>query len=78
MKAHRRLRRRTVEIAMARVIAASAQLTTMDASLTAQGYVCAGGRLYPCKDGSYSARVVWRHRAIGMTFTGSVQGLRLR
>ncbi|RTL99761.1 hypothetical protein EJV44_04580 [Ancylobacter aquaticus] len=74
----RRATRRANEISIDQVIAASRQLTQMDESLKAQGYTCASGRLYPCRDGSYTARVVWRNRSAGMTFAGSVQGLVLR
>ncbi|QIB34767.1 hypothetical protein [Ancylobacter pratisalsi] len=76
MKAHRK-RRRERTISLDEVITASRQLALMDASLSVQGYARASGRLYPCRDGTYTARVVWRHRAAGLSIAGTAQGLRL-
>lgn len=78
MKFRRKQDRRRAAVSLDVVLAASGALAAMDASLRAQGYAVASGRLYPCRDGSYTARVVWRHRAGGLTMAGSAQGLVLR
>ena len=81
MKATRRKptpRRAAATIALADVLAASSILATMHAGFDEQGYVCTGGRLHPCRDGSYTARVVWRHRDSGITVSGTARGIVLR
>lgn len=70
-------RRSTAAISLDRVLAASTRLTLMHESLTGQGYVCSGGKLNRTRDGSWTARIVWRKRDDGLSVSFSEQGLRL-
>ncbi|GLK85707.1 hypothetical protein [Ancylobacter defluvii] len=56
----------------------SADLAIMDFDLTMQGYELAGVRLHLCRDGTYTARVVWRRRDTGISVVYSEQGLALQ
>lgn len=78
MKTRRRTpRRRIAEISLDSVLAASTRLSLMHESLTGQGYVCSGGKLNRTRDGSWTARIVWRKREAGLSVSFSEQGLRL-
>lgn len=59
------------------LLAASARLALMHETLTAQGYACSGGQLSRRKDGTWSARLVWRNRPAGLSVSFSEQGLRI-
>jgi hypothetical protein len=51
-------------------------LADADAMWRGNGDARAGGRLYRCRDGRYTARLVWRNRAeIISTITYTVRGL---
>jgi hypothetical protein len=51
-------------------------LADADAMWLGNGYARSSGRLYRCRDGSYTARLVWRNRAeIVSTITYTVRGL---
>jgi hypothetical protein len=61
-----------------RLVAASPDIARHDALWRSFGYVSTGGRLFRCKDGSWTARLVWRNRGeIVSTVTYTVRGLRL-
>lgn len=69
-------RPRRIVISFDRILAASELIRKQHSVWTADGYVATGARLYHCRDGSYTARVVWRNRAaIVSTVTCTVQGL---
>lgn len=73
--ARRRPRRRKADISLDRVLAASSRLSIMHESLTGQGYVCSGGKLNRTRDGSWTARLVWRNREAGMSVSFCEQGI---
>lgn len=69
-------RPRRIVISFDRILDASEMIRKQHTIWTADGYVATGARLYRCRDGSYTARVVWRNReAIVSTVTCTVQGL---
>ncbi|WP_159602416.1 hypothetical protein, partial [Starkeya nomas] len=74
----RRRRRTGGTIQLDAVLAASNRLSIMHEGLIEQGYSCSGGKLSPSKDGTWTARIVWRHRLSGLSVTFSERGLRIR
>lgn len=74
----RRTRRKAAVVQLDALLAASTRLALMHESLTAQGYACSGGRLSRRKDGTWSARLVWRNRPAGLSVSFSANGLVLR
>lgn len=78
MSTKRRRRRTGRTVQLDAVLAASNRLTIMHESLTEQGYSCSGGKLSPSKDGTWTARIVWRNRLSGLSLTFTEQGLRFR
>jgi hypothetical protein len=75
-RAARMTRARRLVIDMDRVLAADTGLAESDAMWVGKGYVRSSARLWQCRDGSYTARLVWRKRAdILSTITFTVRGL---
>ncbi|CAA0128774.1 Uncharacterised protein [Starkeya nomas] len=60
------------------MLAASNRLSIMHEGLIEQGYSCSGGKLSPSKDGTWTARVVWRNRSTGLSLSFTERGLRIR
>lgn len=59
-----------------RLLAADAGLRMQHEVWIASGYECTGARLWRCRDGRFTARLVWRNRAaVVSTVTCTVQGL---
>ncbi|HSI41784.1 MAG TPA: hypothetical protein VLA00_14670 [Xanthobacteraceae bacterium] len=79
MKYSRRPRpARRVTIDIADVLAADSRLAQMDAQWLASGYARTSCRLWRCKDGTYTARLVWRNRSLAVsTVSLSVEGIML-
>lgn len=74
----KRSRRNAPVFQLDALLAASTRLAFMHEALTAQGYACSGGQLSRRKDGTWSARLVWRNRPAGLSVSFSAQGLVLR
>lgn len=71
-------RRKALTIDLERLLAADAGLRKQNEMWCADGYLCTGGRVWRCRDGSFTARIVWRNRAaIVSTITCTVRGLAL-
>ncbi|CAM5397384.1 hypothetical protein AFEL58S_01980 [Afipia felis] len=67
---------RRATITFEQLLASSELLRKQHALWTDIGYGVTSARLWRCRDGSYTARVVWRDRAaIVSTFTCTVQGV---
>jgi hypothetical protein len=72
-------RRRIVTIELNTLLAADGGLARQHATWTAQGYSLTSARLWQCRDGTVTARLVWRNRAeVVSTVTWTVQGIVLR
>lgn len=72
-------RRRRITIEFEDLLAASPRLKLFDTSNLAQGYHRHRARLWRRKDGTYTARCVWRHPTAAVTtITFSEAGLVLR
>lgn len=74
--ARRRPRRRAFKID--EVLAATKEIAARHARYIPLGYDMTGGRLFPCQDGTYTARVVYRSPQGGLTITVVERGLVLR
>ena len=62
--------------AVAAVLAADANLAAADAAWIGCGYARTSCQLWRCRDGSVTARLVWRHRDhVVATITYVAQGL---
>ncbi len=60
---------RKIAIEFDRLLAVDAELAAADAHWLASGYARSSARLWRCRDGSYTARLVWRDREAGITIT---------
>lgn len=64
------------DIAFEHVLALSNVAALMDSNMTAQGYRRARGRAFRRMDGTYTARLVWRHdKACVSSCTLTIEGL---
>ncbi|MGD9769468.1 MAG: hypothetical protein AB7U62_17675 [Pseudolabrys sp.] len=71
-----RRRRRVIVVDFERLLAADRGLADADARWRAEGYSRSSARLWRCKDGSFTARIVWRQRGATLsTITYVVRGL---
>ena len=59
---------RRVTVDLAELIAAHPELRKHDEMWSGQGYAVASARLFRCKDGTFTARIVWRQR-VGVVLT---------
>ena len=58
------------------LLASDFMLAESDAQWLRRGYVRSSARLWRCRDGSYTARLVWRHRGARLsTITYIVRGM---
>ena len=74
-----RRRRRAIIVEFDSLLAASKPLAVFHGSARAQGYAVRSARLWRRRDGTCTARVVWRHPAAAIgTLTFSVEGVVLR
>jgi hypothetical protein len=74
MRAHRKRSRATVD--QDAVLALDPELASSHASWTAAGFALASGRLWRCKDGSWTVRLVWRKRgAVNTTISFTRHGV---
>ncbi|CAA0129016.1 Uncharacterised protein [Starkeya nomas] len=72
----RRRSRNAASVDIGAVLAADPDLAAADAAWLARGYVRTSCRLWLCRDGRYTARLVWRNRAhVCSTISHVVQGL---
>lgn len=70
-KTHRRR-----SVTLEQLLAASERLRGLHDQLSADGYVTKSGRLYGCRDGSYTVRLVMRNRsAMVSTVALTIQGV---
>ena len=69
---------RRVTVSIEQLLASSIDLQKLHAIAENNGHAVKSARLWRCRDGSYTARVVWRKRdAILSTFTCIVRGVLL-
>lgn len=69
-------RRQTAEISCEALFRLDEGLARQHEHWTAEGYSLTSGRLWRCKDGSWTARLVWRNpKSIVRTVTYVLRGL---
>ena len=79
MKSRNRKRARVVALDLAILEPDLARLTPIGRAAAETGMRLVSANAYPCKDGSYTMRVVWRHREgnLQTSMAETIRGLRL-
>ncbi len=71
-------RRRPVQISLDQLLAAAPQLQRQHAVCTDQGLRVTRAQLWRCRDGAYTARLVWRGAGaggVGLSLESTVRGI---